>query len=71
MLPNSRTGSPKIGSRLPWLAGLRHAHPRRRRTNALLAADAQSVNGLLYNGNTTRRNMAHTVFSAINEVGGL
>jgi hypothetical protein len=37
----------------------------------LLAADAQAVNGVLYNGNTTRRNLANTVFSAINEAGGL
>jgi uncharacterized delta-60 repeat protein len=37
----------------------------------LLAADAQAVNGVLYNGNTTRRNQANTVFSAINEAGGL
>ncbi len=37
----------------------------------LLAADAQAVNGVLYNGNTTRRNKANTVFSAINEVGGI
>jgi uncharacterized delta-60 repeat protein len=37
----------------------------------LLAADAQAVNGVLYNGNATRRNQANTVFSAINEAGGL
>src|SRR5206468_12045079 len=37
----------------------------------LLAADAQAVNGVLYNGNTTRRNMANTVFSAINQAGGI
>jgi hypothetical protein len=37
----------------------------------LLAADAQAVNGILYNGNTTKRNMANSVFSAINEAGGI
>jgi serine/threonine protein kinase len=37
----------------------------------LLAADAQAVNGVLYNGNTTKRNMANNVFSAINEAGGI
>jgi hypothetical protein len=37
----------------------------------LLAADAQTVNGVLYNGIPTRRNMANTVFSAINQAGGL
>jgi hypothetical protein len=37
----------------------------------LLAADAQAVNGLLYNGNTTKRTMANTVFSAINQAGGI
>jgi hypothetical protein len=35
----------------------------------LLAVDAQAVNGVLYNGNAARRNMANTVFSAINQVG--
>jgi hypothetical protein len=37
----------------------------------LLAADSQAVNGVLYNGNTTKRNMANTVFSAINQAGGV
>ena len=37
----------------------------------LLAADAQSVNGLLYNGNSAKRTMANSVFSAINQVGGI
>jgi hypothetical protein len=37
----------------------------------LLAADAQAVNGVLYNGNTTRRNEANNVFSAINQAGGI
>ena len=36
----------------------------------LLAADAQAVNGVLYNGNTTKRNQANDIFSAINQVGG-
>ena len=35
----------------------------------LRATDAQAVNGLLYNGNTTRRNEANNVFSAVNEAG--
>jgi hypothetical protein len=39
--------------------------------DVLLAADAQAVNGLLYNGDTARRNQASTDFSAINQVGGL
>jgi|GEM_PF-5973545 len=37
----------------------------------LLATDAQAVNGLLYNGNTTKRNEANTVFSALNQAGGI
>jgi hypothetical protein len=37
----------------------------------LVAADAQSVNGVLYGGNTTKRNMANDLFSAINQAGGL
>jgi hypothetical protein len=37
----------------------------------LLAADAQAVNGVLYNGNTAKRNMANNVFSAINQAGGI
>ena len=37
----------------------------------LLAVDAQAVNGVLYNGNTAKRNMANTVFSAINQAGGI
>jgi hypothetical protein len=37
----------------------------------LLATDSQAVNGLLYNGDTVKRNKANNVFSAINEVGGL
>jgi hypothetical protein len=36
----------------------------------LMAADAQAVNGVLYNGNTTKRNQANDLFSAINEAGG-
>jgi hypothetical protein len=39
--------------------------------DALLAADAQAVNGLLYNGNTTKRNEANDLFSAINQAGGI
>jgi hypothetical protein len=37
----------------------------------LLAADAQAVNGVLYNGTTAKRNMANTIFSAINQAGGI
>ena len=37
----------------------------------LLATDAQAVNGVLYNGNTTRRNEANDVFSAVNQAGGI
>jgi hypothetical protein len=37
----------------------------------LLAADARAVNGVLYNGNTTRRNEANAVFSAVNQDGGI
>ena len=37
----------------------------------LLAADAQARNGVLYNGNTAKRNMANDVFSAINQAGGI
>jgi hypothetical protein len=37
----------------------------------LLATDAQAVNGVLYKGNTTRRNEANNVFSAVNQAGGL
>jgi probable HAF family extracellular repeat protein len=37
----------------------------------LLAADAQAVNGVLYNGDTAKRNMANNVFSAINQAGGI
>jgi hypothetical protein len=33
----------------------------------LLAADAQSVNGVLYSGNATKRKEANDIFSAINE----
>jgi hypothetical protein len=39
--------------------------------NLLLAADAQAVNGVLYNGDPVKRNKANTVFSAINEAGSL
>jgi hypothetical protein len=37
----------------------------------LLAVDSQAVNGVLYNGNTAKRNMANNVFSAINQAGGI
>jgi hypothetical protein len=39
--------------------------------DVLLAADAQAVNGALYNGDTAKRNKANAVFSAINQAGGL
>ena len=37
----------------------------------LLAADAQAVDGVLYGGNTTKRNEANNIFSAINQAGGI
>jgi hypothetical protein len=37
----------------------------------LLAADAQAVNGVLYNGDTAKRTMANNVFSAINQAGSI
>src|SRR5262249_34099708 len=37
----------------------------------LLATDAQAVNGVLYNAAPTRRNEANTVYSAVNEAGGI
>ena len=37
----------------------------------LLAADAQAVNGVLYNGSTAKRNMANYVSNAINQAGGI
>ena len=37
----------------------------------LLATDDQAINGLLYNGNTTKRNEANAVFSALNQAGGI
>ena len=37
----------------------------------LLATDAQSINGVLYGGNTTKRNMANDVYSAVNQAGDI
>jgi hypothetical protein len=37
----------------------------------LLATDAQSINGVLYGGNTTRRAHANDVYSAVNQAGGI
>jgi hypothetical protein len=37
----------------------------------LLATDAQAVNGVLYNGNTTKRNHANNVYSAVNQAGDI
>jgi hypothetical protein len=37
----------------------------------LLATDAQTVHGLLYNGNTTRRNEATNVYGSLNQAGGI
>jgi hypothetical protein len=37
----------------------------------LLRLDAQSANGVLYNGNTARRLQANAVFSAVNEAGDI
>jgi hypothetical protein len=39
--------------------------------DVLLAVDAQAVNGVLYNGDTVKRNKANAVFSAVNQAGGL
>ena len=39
--------------------------------DVLLAADAQAVNGVLYGGNTTRRDKANAVFGLINQAGGI
>lgn len=39
--------------------------------DALLASDAQAVNGVLYGGDTTKRNKANSVFSLINQTGGI
>ncbi len=39
--------------------------------DVLLAADAQAVNGVLYNRDTVKRNKANNVFSAINQAGRL
>ena len=41
------------------------------RTRDLLVTDAQAVNGVLYNGNATKRNEANNVFSAVNQAGGI
>jgi uncharacterized membrane protein len=37
----------------------------------LLATDAQAVRGVLYNGNSTKRHEANTVYSALNDAGGI
>jgi hypothetical protein len=37
----------------------------------LVATDAQAVNGVLYNGNTTKRAHANDVYSFVNQAGGL
>ena len=37
----------------------------------LLASDAQAVNGLLYNGNTSRRSKANNVYGALNQAGDI
>ncbi|HEV8060387.1 MAG TPA: Ig-like domain repeat protein [Gemmataceae bacterium] len=37
----------------------------------LVAADEQAVNGVLYNGNVTKRNEANDLFSALNQAGGI
>jgi hypothetical protein len=37
----------------------------------LLATDEQAVTGLLYNGNTARRNEANAVYSALNQAGDI
>ena len=37
----------------------------------LLATDEQAVGGLVYNGNTARRNEANAVYSALNDAGNI
>ena len=37
----------------------------------LLATDDQAIDGLLYNGNTARRNAANAVYSALNQAGSV
>jgi hypothetical protein len=37
----------------------------------LLATDAQAVNGILYNGNSTKRSEANALFDALNGAGGI
>jgi hypothetical protein len=37
----------------------------------LLATDDQAVNGILYNGNTTRRKEANDLYSALNQAGNI
>jgi uncharacterized delta-60 repeat protein len=37
----------------------------------LLATDTQAVDGVLYNGDTTKRKEANNVFSAVNQAGGI
>jgi hypothetical protein len=37
----------------------------------LLATDAQAIDGVLYNGNTIKRNEANSVYSTINEAGSI
>jgi hypothetical protein len=37
----------------------------------LLATDAQAVNGVLYGGNTAQRTAANSVYSAVNQAGGI
>ena len=37
----------------------------------LLATDDQAVDGLLYNGNATKRNEANAVYSALNQAGSI
>jgi hypothetical protein len=37
----------------------------------LLATDDQAVNGVLYNGNMTKRNEANAVYSALNQAGSV
>src|SRR6516225_1472805 len=56
MLPNSRTGSPKIASRFPWVAGLRHAPHRRRRTRFLAAVEPMEERALLSTFTVTNTN---------------
>jgi hypothetical protein len=37
----------------------------------LLASETRAIDGLLYNGNTAKRNEANAVYSALNQAGSI